>query len=640
MKKDKKRPSAFRAMALRIGALVLGLWLLAMGLLTWAVAADMQHQFKSRVDALAVNWDNYHAGGKTTPIRIHFMRNLGSVYNYIDLQKVSPFMDTGWENTDSNDWRWGNWNLIYGFEIAELYSAGDNSRDILVQTGDYLSFAYTPEPIWNSEHITLSQYAYIVLPEELRDMFSQFPNGFNYPINCNAMRMTGYFEGDQFHPSGIESGSIDPQFYHKYFGYDSPEQLLELDTKGLLLWQPLYTQPAPADKELHTIYCWDLVGYISPLQAVTADKKQYSDLVDFYLSGDFFTTDNLRASSYARSVSIEEDGTHYRYTIIARYWPLQYAALRLIPTYLISFGAVALCLSVLLWQLRKKLTKPISQLVEFGVADVDDAWAEPHALDQQISENRQALTEASTELQQLRTALFYAQNAEESRKNLVSSIAHELKTPLAVIHSYAEGLQAGIAPEKQEKYLSTILSETEKMDGMVLQMLDLSRLEAGRVRLSADRLSLSSMTRSIAEKLAPMLEEKALTIHFDLVSDFALLADESRMEQVVTNLLGNAIKYTPNGGQIHIKIFTHAKQARFLIENTAPHLSEEALAKVWDSFYRADPARSEPGTGLGLALVKQIVELHRGSCAVRNSQAAPGDVLPTSVEFGFSLPLM
>ena len=175
------------------------------------------------------------------------------------------------------------------------------------------------------------------------------------------------------------------------------------------------------------------------------------------------------------------------------------------------------------------------------------------------------------------------------------------------------------------------------MDEMVLQMLDLSRLEAGKVRLAADSFSVYVLTQQILERFAPLLESKRQSVHFELAEDFLITADENRIGQVITNLISNAHKYSPQGADIRIKIYFKINSLYFRIENPAPHLSNEALEKVWDSFYRADVSRNTPGTGLGLALVKTIIQLHRGSCTVRNTfldQNVPG------VEFGFNLPLV
>jgi signal transduction histidine kinase len=111
------------------------------------------------------------------------------------------------------------------------------------------------------------------------------------------------------------------------------------------------------------------------------------------------------------------------------------------------------------------------------------------------------------------------------------------------------------------------------------------------------------------------------------------------MRQVITNLISNALKYTSRSGRITVNIYVENHSARFTIANTAKHLSDEALLKVWDSFYRADPSRTEPGTGLGLTLVKSIVELHRGVCYVRNTVDKTEETVETAVEFGFTLPI-
>ena len=202
---------------------------------------------------------------------------------------------------------------------------------------------------------------------------------------------------------------------------------------------------------------------------------------------------------------------------------------------------------------------------------------------------------------------------------MTSNIAHELKTPLAVIHGYAEGLKEHIAEDKRDRYLDVILSETERVDGMVLELLDLSRLEAGKVKLSRDRVSLAVLTRTIFDKLDMAVQAKQLQLHFAFSDDGMVTADESRIAQVIENFATNAIKYTPSGGQVTVTIQTRRDGTSFTIENESEPLPAEALDKVWDAFYRADTARSGGGTGLGLAIAKNIVELHGGRCAVRNT---------------------
>ena len=166
-----------------------------------------------------------------------------------------------------------------------------------------------------------------------------------------------------------------------------------------------------------------------------------------------------------------------------------------------------------------------------------------------------------------------------------------------------------------------ILSETGRVDTMVLEMLDLSRLEAGKVKLARDTFSLTKLTRSIFDRLERAAEEKKLKVTLDLKEECIVNADESRMAQVVENLASNAVKYTPEGGSIWVQMWNSQGATWFTIENTCTPLSQEELDHVWDTFFRGDQARSGGGTGLGLAIVKNIVELHGGKCFARSTSS-------------------
>jgi signal transduction histidine kinase len=161
-------------------------------------------------------------------------------------------------------------------------------------------------------------------------------------------------------------------------------------------------------------------------------------------------------------------------------------------------------------------------------------------------------------------------------------------------------------------------------------MLDLSRLEAGKVRLATDRFSLLELTQRVVDKMKLLVGEKELSIEYVWAHDCEITADEGRITQAVTNLVSNAIKYSPRGGTVHIGVTRVKNQTMFSIENQSEPLSEEALAKIWDSFYRTDKSRTEKGTGLGLPITKAIIELHGGTCHVSNTK--------TGVEFKFYLP--
>ena len=318
-------------------------------------------------------------------------------------------------------------------------------------------------------------------------------------------------------------------------------------------------------------------------------------------------------------------------------FPVQSAMVRLSSVYLVTFLALVAMLLLLFLRIRRRLTKPLRNVLSSGKQDYAilpttfaSSWKESWELEQGYEKLQKKIHDLRQENKRLEMKLKYAQNAEENRRRMVSNITHELKTPLAVIHSYAEGLSENIASKKREQYLDIILDEAEQMDTMVLEMLDLSRLEAGKVQLTQDRFSLLSLVRHEVEKLELLIREKNLTVEYAREEDFDILADEGRMGQVITNFASNAVKYTPEGGTIRIRVFQHSGESCFVIENQCLPLSEEALAHIWDSFYRTDSAKATEGTGLGLAIAKAIVELHRGSCGAENTDSG--------VEFRFNLP--
>ncbi len=309
---------------------------------------------------------------------------------------------------------------------------------------------------------------------------------------------------------------------------------------------------------------------------------------------------------------------------------------------LVWYYALALAAAALLWlaafkRLHSQLIVPARNAGDALLADGHPPlrtgyiwrWREPDRLREGVKRRRDELIRLENENARLTTALDYAKAAEENRRRTVSAIAHELKTPLAVIHSYAEGLREHIAEDKREKYVSVILAEAERSDAMVMEMLDFSRLEAGRIKLARDEFSLAELTRAVFEKLEPLIAGKGLRLSFSFPRDSAVAADEQRVAEVVENLASNAVKYTPAGGRVEVKIVSDARGCTFSVANEGPRLTPEQLERVWEPFYRADAARSAPGAGLGLAIARSIIQLHGGSCFAKDREGG--------VEFGFTL---
>lgn len=595
------------------------LWLLAMILITTAVAKDFCSQLESGAmdflqTAIGIKPEENVPGS----VENAMLRSLTYPYLWLNAEPLFPFQlpqRPGSIGTD--DWFWGKWELVYGFQAAAAYY--DSQDNCLFYSGDWYSFCYY------DKNDTL-RYGYIDLNtledgSKLADRyFSAIPWGDIAPFTmANQVKLSGWFEGNEFHPIRIHA--------------DSPLQMVyERDVQPQSTFTSILT-----DTDLDP-YHWSWGLNYVPGSAFTVDGQHFDSVVDVLTTPGYYTQDSIFNTLIHRSQSFRLDGREYTVSIAVQCYPLLYAMLRLLPAYLVSGLVLAILISFILRRIRKDLTEPLQVINRCYENDrpelspyADSPLQELQTLGAHFNEKQRSLHGSRNELQQLRTALTYAQTAEENRRKMVSAIAHELKTPLAVIHSYAEGLQAGIAKDKAAQYLSVILEETEQMDAMVLEMLDLSRLEAGKVRLSSDSFSLLSLTRSVFQKLELAAQAKALQIRFVIAEDFSILADEGRIGQVITNFATNAIKYTPAEGSIRIKIYRFNGFAWFSIENDSPPLPQEVLSQIWDSFYRADTARSGSGTGLGLAIAKSIIQLHRGSCFAQNTKAG--------VEFRFSLPI-
>lgn len=230
------------------------------------------------------------------------------------------------------------------------------------------------------------------------------------------------------------------------------------------------------------------------------------------------------------------------------------------------------------------------------------------------------------EIARQKQALEYAKGAEQSRREMTSAIAHELKTPIAVLSSYSEALQENIDADKQSHYLSVIREETVKMDQMVLELLDLSRLEAGKYKLKRVDFDLEKLAREIILPLTDRIEEKDLTISWQ-VTEPMVNGDRYRLGQVVENFMTNAIRHTPQGGKIVIRI--GSEQETLSVENQGKPIPMEQLSKVWETFWQGDASRNEKGSGLGLSICRTIITLHGGSCKAENT--------PAGVRFSVSL---
>ncbi|NBC67678.1 sensor histidine kinase [Paenibacillus sacheonensis] len=246
------------------------------------------------------------------------------------------------------------------------------------------------------------------------------------------------------------------------------------------------------------------------------------------------------------------------------------------------------------------------------------------------------LEELQTANEKLRQDIEREKRLERMRRSFIAGVSHELKTPLSLIGGYAEGLKDNIGSgAKRERYAQVILEETRRMAAIVGDMLDLSHLESGQYSLRREAFSVAELLNGAADRAAALGEARSVRVSVDLPpgeeARMTAVADRFRIDQVLTNLVTNAVRHAPDGGAVELRAAAVDDEWQIVVFNEGEPIPEEELPRIWGQFYRIDQARSREsgGTGIGLAIVRQILELHGSRCGVRNENSG--------VAFAFTL---
>ncbi|MGE5613625.1 MAG: ATP-binding protein [Bacillota bacterium] len=230
------------------------------------------------------------------------------------------------------------------------------------------------------------------------------------------------------------------------------------------------------------------------------------------------------------------------------------------------------------------------------------------------------------------------QRLENMRKEFVANVSHELRTPLTSIKGYCETLLEGMLDDREttEKFLSVINSEADRMTRLVKDLLLLSRLDNQQAQWNFERISLVDLVKSVVERSEMEAASRKQKLECFVLGNIPEIeADYGRMEQVLFNLVGNAIKYTPEEGQVTVYIGRIYNDVYIKVTDNGIGIPEEDLSRIFERFYRVDKARSREmgGTGLGLSIAKEIIEAHKGSIAISSRLGAGTEVtviLPVS----------
>ncbi len=321
--------------------------------------------------------------------------------------------------------------------------------------------------------------------------------------------------------------------------------------------------------------------------------------------------------------------------------------------YLIA-GFTILISAVVVSFISKKFTEPILELntIARNMANLDfshkyritDADDEINNLGKSINLMSEKLESTIKQLRntniELEKDIEEKSKIDEMRKSFISDVSHELKTPIALIQGYSEGLLENVNTDDENRkfYAEVILDETNKMDKLVKQLLELMKLEYGKREFSDTEFNIVELEREVVRKSKVMLEERGVEVEIDSPDEINVIADDFYIEQVITNYLTNAIKHVEEidgKKRIVMKNCVHVEKnkVRVKVFNTGSNIKEEDLTRIWNRFYKVDESRNraDGGTGIGLSFVKAIMSNYKNDYGVVNKE--------NGVEFYFELDL-
>ncbi|MCS0790200.1 HAMP domain-containing histidine kinase [Cytobacillus firmus] len=327
--------------------------------------------------------------------------------------------------------------------------------------------------------------------------------------------------------------------------------------------------------------------------------------------------DNWKEEDYISTVSpIEQDGVliGHVYMFQDTAW-IQSLISRLNEQFLIAgFIAVIFTITIIIF-LSKALAKPLIKMKEATsqISSGDFSVSLPKTGDDELGDLARSIQLLADDLNYLR----------EERNEFLSSISHELRTPLTYIKGYADIVQKrNLSTDERNQYLSIILEETNRLSDMVKNLFDLAKIDKNTFDIKKRPIDLKDFMKKIETKFSPAFNEKGMLLSVICRESITISADASRLEQIIFNLLDNAIKYSSAGDKTTISINRTKEHVTINIKDTGRGISEEELPFIFNRFYRVDKSRARAlgGTGLGLAIVKELVHAHGGTISVCSSE--------------------
>lgn len=299
-------------------------------------------------------------------------------------------------------------------------------------------------------------------------------------------------------------------------------------------------------------------------------------------------------------------------------------------------GVSVLIISIIIvWFFSKKITKPILELANISqrMADLDfDAkytsggrneigvlGCNFNKMSEKLEETISELKSANNELQK---DIEKKDRLEQMRTEFLGNVSHELKTPIALIQGYAEGLKEGISddPESREFYCDVIMDEANKMNQMVRNLLTLNQLEFGNEEVTFERFDIVQLVKGVLQSCDILIQQKDVKVNCVMDESVHVWADEFKTEQVIRNYISNALNHVSGENIIEIRVEEKEQTVRVSVFNTGNPIPEEDVPHIWEKFYKVDKAhtREYGGNGIGLSIVKAIMESFHQEYGVKN----------------------
>lgn len=417
------------------------------------------------------------------------------------------------------------------------------------------------------------------------------------------------------------------------------------------------------DHEIHAIVVdsdWSLVFVCDYNDRVLMDRLVSNVMGNTVINGpdpDIIVLEKNNNYILQKTVESEDSGDSYElwgttpngYTILCRFTSATIKnSVEVMNHVILLSGMIMLGGSVIAALiLSKRITTPLRKLTEIAsdissfefdtrytdkdTSEIGFLGVTMNELSDKLEDNITKLKSANLELEK---DIRNKENIQKQQKEFLSSISHELKTPIALISGYAEALKDGVAKDKEsiEEYCEIIIDESEKMDKLIKQMLTINELESGRTDFSIERFSITELICSVLNANRIKFEKNNIRVLFDGQNeDITVWGDMLKVEQVLTNYITNAINYCSGEKKIKVDIEQKDKTSRIHVWNSGDNIPEEDINEIWNKFYKVDKARTREygGNGIGLSIVKSICELHGQKYGVENT--------PGGVDFWFEL---